>query len=364
MLFRFLFMSKLILQIFIGSVSITLGFLAFANSASNLNKDKKFTYEGHVFFNATNSAAQGEKYLLNQQLSNIKLGSEWQLADWNRVKGLLIYNTLPTPIAPSLYFEQLYDKFDLNSSDLFFDVGRKWLSFGNYKNDLIYKPLTKALGQTNEITSVFGYDSLYYANVSLFEPYSRIQSSFIPLYYNFNMGIHNKNYDIGGSYLRSFADTQLAQYNKGFGGFLSRSIKSDVPGFASYVNLQKNKWSTYITYVAALHPFAVEDMSYNDKGAIPKAFSIQSGYELQIKNIPYKIIGFYDYSFQALALRLPKKRVGLGVSAYPSQYLSLQFQYFKDYGYPGNAVATGLNRLVIGNSVKVNNFALQAIVNF
>jgi hypothetical protein len=357
-------MARLIFKILINCLLIALSIKAYAHPIRDLYKNKNFSHEGHIFFNATNSATQGERYLLNQQLSNIKLGSELKLTDWNKLKALLIYNTLPTPIAPSLYFEQLYDKFEINFTNLFIDIGRKWLPFGTYKNDLIYKPLTKALGQTNEVTTVLGYDSTFYANAALFEPYSRIKNSSFPLYYNFNIGVHEQSYDIGASFLRSFADTQLFQYNKGFGGFLSQSLKSDVPGGAVYINLQHKKWTAYVTYVEALRPFAIEDMSYNKKGARPKALSIQSGYDLYFKNTPVKVTGFYDYSFQALALRLPKKRVGIGFSVNPVRYLSLQFQYFKDYGYPSHTVATGLDRFVWGNPLKVNNFALQAIVNF
>lgn len=337
---------------------------SFAASEYKLFENKRFHYDGHVFFNVTNSATQGEKYLLNQQLSNVKLGSELQLTDTNTLRSLLIYNTFPTPVTPTLFFDQLYDEYHNESSSLFFEAGKKWLSFGSYKNDLIYKPLTKALGQTNQIAVVAGYHSLYYANLSLFDPYSRIKPSSIPFYYNLNMGIHNKTYDLGGSFIRSLAESQMSQYNKGFGGFLFRPIHSDVPGFAAYLNINHDKLSTYITYVTAVHSFLPEEMSYNNKGASPKALSLQSGYDLSFKNIPYKIIAFYDYSFESLALRLPQERIGVGLSAYPSSYLSLQFQYFKDYGYPDDAIASGLNRPVFGDCSKVNNFALQAIFNF
>lgn len=355
-------MLKIITIICAGLLGMTLHAISFAATEYSIFENKRFSYEGHVFFNATNSATQGEKYLLNQQLSNVKLDSKLQLTELNTLKGLLIYNTFPTPVTPTLFFDQLYDEY--KPSGLFFEAGKKWLTFGNYKNDLIYKPITKALGQTNQITTVIGYDSLYYANLSLFEPYSRIKPSSLPFYYNLNMGIHNRNYDVGGSYIRSFAESQMAQYNKGFGGFLFRPIHSDVPGLAAYININHNKLSTYITYVTAVHSFLPEEISYNNRGARPKAFSFQSGYELHVKNIPYKITGFYDYSFESLALRLPKERIGVGLSAYPIRYLSLQFQYFKDYGYPDDTMASGLNRPVFGDCSKVNNFALQAILNF
>ncbi len=326
-------------------------------------RPKRFSYEGHVFFNATNSAVQGEKYLLNQQLSNIKLGSELQINDWNKTKGLLIYNTLPTPLNPQLYFDQFYNEVKNPNSDWYLEGGKKWLTFGNYKNDLIYKPLTKALGQTNELTAVIGYGREYYANLSLFSPYSRIRSSSLA-YYNLNLGAHNKNYDVGGSYLYSLAESQLFQYNKGFGGFLERTIQSKVPGFAAYVNFNYKQMGTNLTYVTAVHPFQRAELSYNREGAKPQALSIQSSYELTIKKMPVKLIGFYDYSYEALALRIPKQRIGAGLSAYPKPYLTAQFQYFKDYEYSSKDEASGFNKTILGTSAKVNTFALQFILNF
>lgn len=360
----FLMMARFSTIILVGVLAIMADVIAFADTGASLPKTKRFSYEGHIFFNATNSATQGEKYLLNQQLSNIKLGSELWLTDWNKMKGLLIFNTLPTPVAPQLYFEQLYDEFKIRPSNAYIEVGKKWLNFGSYKNDLIYKPLTKALGQTSETTLVLGYDNFHYVNVSFFEPFSRIQFSSLPLYYNVNIGAHNNNFDVGGSYLYSFAESQLLQYNKGFGGFLAQPLKNRVPGLASYFNIKYKKFNTYISYVAAIRPFALEDLSYNFKRATPKAFSIQSGYDFQIKSIPSKFIGFYDHSFQALALRVPQQRAGVGLSLFPSRYLSLQFQYFKDFGYGDYAIAGGLNHFVSGRHITVNNFALQAILNF
>lgn len=83
-----------------------------------------------------------------------------------------------------------------------------------------------------------------------------------------------------------------------------------------------------------------------------------------IKKTPVKLIGFYEYSYEALALRIPKKRLGVGLAAYPKRYLTAQFQYFKDYEYSSNDEASGLTKTIVGSSAKVNTFALQLILNF
>lgn len=154
-------------------------------------RPKQFVYDGHIFFNATSSAVQGEQFLLNQQLSNIKLGFELQMNDWNTTKGLFIYNTLPTPMSPQLYLDQIYHEFKNPDSYWFVGAGKRWLPFGSSKSELIYKPLTKALGQTNELTAMIGYISDCFMNLSLFNPNSEVHSPGLP-YYNLNMGIHKK----------------------------------------------------------------------------------------------------------------------------------------------------------------------------
>lgn len=325
----------------------------------------KLTYQGHLYFNATKSGLQGEKYLLNQQISNLKLFLQQRLSPWGELKALAIYNKLPTPLTPRFYFEQFYLTFKSpQETKWYLEMGRKWVPFGSYQNDLIYKPLTKALGQTNEYTFIVGYHHCYNLSISLFSPHSRIQSSSLPAYYNINTGIHHDGYDLGISYLYSIADSQLFQFNKGFGGFLYKKIDSRVSGLAGYLNLRYQKFNTYLTYVSAVNAFKTYEVSYQNKGAIPKALSIQNGYEFNLQHKPAKIIIFYDHSFQALALKLPQKRFGAGFNIYPMSYLDVQFQAFKDYSYPKNVVASGLNKKVLGNSKIANTFALQLVFNF
>ncbi|HEL8422309.1 TPA: siderophore legiobactin import outer membrane protein LbtU, partial [Legionella pneumophila] len=120
----------------------------------------------------------------------------------------------------------------------------------------------------------------------------------------------------------------------------------------------------YLTYVTAITPFALEDMSYNNRRASPKALSIQNSYDVNIKKFSFKITGFYDYTFQALALGIPKQRLRLGLSATPFPYLGIQFQYSRDYSYGNTAIASGINHFVNGRNTKMNNLALQTILNF
>ncbi|KTC98431.1 LbtU family siderophore porin [Legionella erythra] len=328
-------------------------------------ENERFSYQGHVFFNVSDSALAGERYLLNQQLSNVKLESDLALWEQSGVKGLLIYNTLPTPVTPQLYFEQLYvGLHEPSMASFYFEAGRKWLPFGRYKNDLIYKPLTKAMGQTNEDALVMTYDNRFYGSVSLYAPHSHIRSSPLDYYYGVNTGWHEDEYDMGLSYLYSLAESQLFQYNKGFGGYLFTPINSHVPGGAAYVNWHDQRYSIYLTFISALRRFNLNELAYQNKGASPRAISVQSSYAFQWRAMQAKATVFYDQSVQALALQLPEKRVGIGLSVYPRPYLTLQLQYFKDINYPQAVVASGLNRQVRGYQGNRDTFALQAIVNF
>lgn len=336
--------------------------------AESIKKQNILSMRGSIFFNVTNSGVQGENYLLNEQLSNIKLYTDLNLQKWGRIHTVFIYNTLPTPVNPRFYFDEAYYVLKKPASNFYLEVGKKWLPYGSYKNDLIYKPLTKALGQTNEYAVILGYDNYFYTNLSLFKPYSPIRSTSLPANYNWNFGLHEKqedrSYDVGVSYLYSFAESQLMQYNKGFGGFLGRTINSHVPAAAAYGNFRYKKFNTYVTYVSALKAFNENELSYQNSGATPGAVSIQSGYDLEVKNLPFKLIVFYDRSFEALALRLPKQRIGMGLNVYPTKYLDVQFQYFQDDGYGENVASAGLNRVVTGNSTMTNTAALQVVFNF
>lgn len=328
----------------------------------------RVTFYGRIYFNATRSGIQGEQYLLNQQLSNIKLYSNAKLTNNRTIHAVFIYNTVPTPINPLFYFDELFLELKDTESPWSTEIGRKWVPFGSYKNDLIYKPLTKALGQTNEYGVILAWENHYYAKMALFGPHTKIISSRFPFYYAINLGVKQKAehaiYDIGISYLYSLAESQLFQYNKGFGGFLNKHIHSHVNGIATYINVQHGQWNTNLSYVTAINRFNRNEFSFDQSGARPTAISIQQGYKSQLRNTPYHIIGFYDYTFESLGLRLPKRRVGLGLNLFPHPYLDLQFQYAKDFNYTSHDVSIGLGKVIKGNSTITNTVAMQLVVNF
>ena len=262
-----------------------------------------FTFGGHVYYVATHAGLQGERYLLNQEFTSVKLSGDLALSPTSHLHGLFIYNTTPSPLYPQYYFDELFVLLQRSKDDNWFiKAGKQWLPFGIYKNDLIYKPTTKALGQTNEPALLAGYDAQYYWNLSLFKPRSRIRSSALPFYYNLNIGtkdqISSLNYDAGISFIYSLAESNMLQYNKGFGGFLYRSLQSHVPGAAAYANLGYKNYSAYFSGVSALQSFHANELSFQGRGAAPMALSAQGGYEFVVHRIPVKAILFYDRSIR------------------------------------------------------------------
>ena len=320
------------------------------------------TTKGFIYLNATESASQGEKYLLNQQLSSVQWGVDWTPTTTTKVHSLFVYNPWPTPIYPTFYFEELYAEFKKLPYG-YIDIGRKWVPFGNYRNDLIYKPLTKALGQINEEAIQIGYANTFYGSLAFFKPHTEINTQNIPISYTLNLGMQQESYEVGVSYLSSIAETQLFRYNKGFDGFLGATIESQVPGFASYWNWKYKKINANLTYVTAVTYFEKGDLSYNQQGAQPSAVSLQSGYEFDTGFCPAKIIGFYDHSFQSLALKLPEERAGIGLNLFPVKYVDVQFQFYKEYSYPENAKSSGLNTEVNGSGDISNTAALQVVLH-
>lgn len=339
---------------------------AWALDAKQLAHHVKF--RGDIFFNVTHSGVQGEEYLLNQQLSNIKLYTDVDLNAWTKIHSLLIYNSVPTPIYPALYFDEAFLQMKSPTQPFVMRIGKTWVNFGRYKNDLIYKPMTKALGQTNEYAVELGYDQQYYGLLSLFPAHRKVKDSSMPFYYSLNAGMHQKSeilrYDVGASYLYSLTESQLMQYNKGFGGYWNQPIYHHVPGGALYANVHYRPWHAYATYVTALRSFNTMDMSYQNKGAQPAAASLQVGYDFNFHHVPMEGLILYDASFQALALQLPKRRVGMGLNIYPNKSLDIQFEYFRDKSYPNDVIAYGANKSVTGSSSISNTFALQLVLHF
>lgn len=324
--------------------------------------ENTLTTKGFIYFSATEPANHVENYLLNQQLSSMQLNMDWTPTTMTKVHSVFIYNPTLTPIYPTFYFEELYGELK-KAPNGYIDIGRKWVPFGNYRNDLVYKPLTKALGQTNEDAIQIGVNNQYYASLSVFKPHTEITTQNVPISYALNLGIQKDSYDTGVSYLNSIAETQLFRYNKGFDGFIDSTIDSQVPGLASYWNWKYKKINANLTYVTALTAFDKKDFSYDNHGGQPSALSFQSGYEFDTRFCPAKIIGFYDQSFEALALKLPKERAGLGLNLYPIKYVDVQFELYKDYSYANNKTSSGLNTEVRGSGDISNTIALQVVLH-
>jgi hypothetical protein len=153
-------------------------FILFSVLATNLNAattniTKRFEYDGRIYFNATHSGMHGEDYLLNEQLSNVKLNSHFNLSEQVKLRALFTYNTIPVP---------------------------------------------------------------------------------------------------------------------------SKSLTLN-------------------------------------KAASLATLNLQSGYKFKIKNLPAEMIGFYEHSYQSLVLKLPKKKIGVGLNLSLSRYVNIQFQYFTTYKY-------------------------------
>jgi hypothetical protein len=327
-----------------------------------------FTYDLLTYFNVTHSGLKGEPYLFNKQLSTIKFSSDLQLNSWSKIHTLFIYNKTPLPIAPTFYFDEAYIDIKKPESSWGIVAGRKWLPFGAFKSDLIYKPFTKAMGQTNEdhLGVSFTQKELY-TSAEFFKPHIPIKST-TALQYNFNTGLKKDSdsfsYEVGTSYLNSIAEAQLFQYNNGFGGFLDHTIQSQVPGISLFTNLKYKKYNLNTSFITAKNPFKKNELSFQHHGAQPASFSLQAGYEFSVKHIPSKFIAFYDESFEALGLLLPKKRAGIGLNIFPSKHIDTQFQLFNDYGYKKNTTAGGMNQTVNGDSSIRHTAAFQLVLKF
>lgn len=61
-----------------------------------------------MYFNVTHSGVQGEKYLLNQQLSSVQLLADLRLTEKTKIHSLLVYNPDPTPINPRVYLDEVF----------------------------------------------------------------------------------------------------------------------------------------------------------------------------------------------------------------------------------------------------------------
>lgn len=246
---------------------------------------------------------------------------------------------------------------NLERTPFYFTAGQIFVPYGRYSSSMISSPLTMSVARTKARPFILGYksqeDTGPFAAVYGFKSDTLLGDSGVG---GVNLGYVFKAHpditgEIGGGYISSIADSQGLQNNGSvpyttFGGFASLTNGSEfirkVSGADVHANISFDRYSLTAEWVGATSAFRVEDLSFNGYGAKPQAAQLEAGVTFMAFHKPASIGVGYQWSKEALALNLPRRRASgvFNISLWKDTVESLEYRH--DIDYKGYQFANGI----------------------
>jgi len=277
---------------------------------------------------------------------------------------------------------------NLNRSPIYGTAGQFIVPFGTYSSYLLVDSLPKYLGRIKERAAEIGFscrNGLYGAvygfkgdsfvgnkatinNWGANFGYSLHPSDYLNVLRNFNLAT-----DFGVGYVANMADAKFLQENY-FGtvpagspaGTNFEKLQNRVPAVDAHLSLDLKPFHLFSEFVTAVRSFNVIDMSYNGRGATPRAFEIEGSYNFPIFKQNYAFTVGYNRSWQSLGVNLPKDRYAAVLSTSFWAYTVETLEYYHDVNY-GSGETGGTQAGVIttnGRGRTANAVTLQVGVYF
>lgn len=249
---------------------------------------------------------------------------------------------------------------NLNVTPFYFTLGKMNVPFGRYANGMVSTSYVQSMGKMQIPAVLVGYTKHgFYGSVYGFTGSQTSGPSDIVKQEGVNAGYRNTfengNYGIGAGWVSNIADSQGMQGNglpatgtqfAGFGaGTTTNNLAHRVDGVDVHGAVTYRRFSLLGEFLGAGERFAVTDMSYNNRGAEPKAMHAEIDYMLPFVPKKYNAsIGVaYEKTWQALALNLARNKyaVFLNTTLWRETTFSVEYNHQEDYA--SSAVANGGN---------------------
>lgn len=324
--------------------------------------------EGQIFHvNRFNGGTNSDINLSSAELDVQALINPW-------FTGFISFNYDDTPpfighrvTNSNVYVNNAFITFgNLNRNPLYATLGQVYVPFGSYSSYMVSAPLIRSMFRVRARALSVGFqeqdgDGLY-GSLFTFRGDSRNgtnKSSHINQIGG-NLGVRfdikKLRANLGGSFINNVADAegmQLTSYGAPrFQGFASSEGNQDLTHRVSGADLRATfdlgPFTWISEYTTALRSFDPVDMSFNYHGAKPAGFHTEGVYHFGLYERPMSITVGYDKTQEALAIGIPKERIGLSVGAVFWQNTLLSLQVTHAHNYSAKDVASGSNGIVFG----------------
>ncbi len=271
---------------------------------------------------------------------------------------------------------------NLDRSPYYFTAGQLFVPFGRFSSAMISAPLTMIMGRTKARPFILGYksqgESGPFAAIYGFKGDTTLNNSGVG---GVNVGyVYNTQYtagEVGASFISSINNAGGLQANGArqgdFAGFASFTHGSEavktIPAIGVHGTLRFSSYNLTAEWVTS-HTFRAQDLSFNGHGAQLQAIQLEAGKTFMLFNRPSSFALGFQWSKEALALRLPERRFSAvyNISIWKDTVESLEYRRDLDYAYNqfanGSAPPGVVNVNTIGSNQAANTILAQIGVYF
>ena len=316
-------------------------------------------------------------------LTDVELDTYAEVTPW--VNGLMEFSYDRDPVSifrprrvsnSNIYLDKGFLTIgNFHQSPFYGTLGQNYVPFGRYSTNMIVSPLTKDLGATKARAIVVGYEPVKdftpVAHVFFFRGNSNEAGKGLARQLGFDAAfrvlqpIYNAN--VGASYIANIADANYMQNNgqlnparfQGFDVSNAEGLVHRVSGATVYGNASYGPFGVIAEVVTALQDFAPTNVTYNGRGARPKAMNAELSYGFQAFEHPFNFAVGYGRTSQALAFNVPWQRydTSLSISIMKNLFAELEYQHNVNYGATYRAMAQGMTAFTASELGKANDIA-------
>lgn len=244
---------------------------------------------------------------------------------------------------------------NLKKSPIFFSAGQMYAPFGDYVSNMLTNPLTKVLGRSVTRAAQLGFaKDDFDASVYAFDGAANIGNNMVNkwganAHYKLHLG--KTLVALGGGFINDISDSQGAQLtgaplNSGlFGGFsqtpATETLMHYVPGADLSLLIARGPFYFATEGITGTRPYDPRDMSFNGRGAEPKAAHFEVGYNFNTFGKKSIFNVAYGRTWDALAIALPQESyiATYSISIWKNTVQIFEFRH--DVNYAATDTSTG-----------------------
>ncbi len=254
---------------------------------------------------------------------------------------------------------------NLEQFPMYFTLGETYVPYGKYSSIMLSTPLTQSLARIRSAAAILGlveggfYGQAYgYAGDEITANNSVIEQGGVNTGYTYSFGESN-SIDFGLGWVSNLADSQGMQ-NTGnsnsnqFQGFAfqnANNLRHAVPAADAHTTWNLGPISLIGEFVSAVDSFNVNDLMFNNEGALPQAMHSEIDYGVNFWNRPFTFGLIYGQTWDSLAVNLPRYSYAavMTVSIWKSTIEGLEYRH--DINYSNGNVADGGPSPHVGNQI-------------